>query len=93
MAHPVFFSAPARSAALYNYITKIAERGDFSEARVRLGAYNLKEVSLGLNRRIIGDGGAGSHYARIDVNHLNSGSWINGTESKATQVAASLLFK
>ena len=74
-----------------NYITKIAERDDFSEARVRFGAYNLKEVSLGLNRRIIGDGGAGSHYARIDVNRRNAGSWINGTESKATQVAASLL--
>lgn len=74
-----------------NYITKIAERDAFSEARVRLGAYNLKEVSLGLNRRIIGDGGAGSHYARIDVNRRNAGSWINGTETKATQVAASLL--
>ena len=75
----------------FNYITKTAERGNFSEARVRLGAYDLKEVSLGINRRIIGDGGAGSHFARIDVNHRDSGSWINGTETKATQVAASLL--
>lgn len=74
-----------------NYITKTAERGDFAEAQLRLGTQNLKEASFGLNRRIAGDGGAGSHYARIDVNHRDANGWTDGTKSKSTQLAASLL--
>ncbi|QNK65646.1 TonB-dependent receptor [Variovorax sp. PAMC26660] len=74
-----------------NYITKTAERGDFAEAQLRLGTQNLKEASFGLNRRIAGDGGAGSQYVRIDVNHRDANGWTDGTKSKSTQLAASLL--
>ena len=74
-----------------NYITKAPERSDFAEAQLRLGTQHLKEASFGLNRRIAGDGGAGSHYARIDVNHRDANGWTDGTKSKSTQLAASLL--
>lgn len=74
-----------------NYITKIAETSDFSDVQLRLGTHGLKEASFGLNRRIAGDGGAGSHYARIDVNHRDSDSWIDGTGTRSTQLATSLL--
>lgn len=68
-----------------NYITKLAETRDFAEGRLRLGADELKEASVGLNRRV-GEG----HYARIDVNHRDTGSWIDGVDSRSTQLAASL---
>ncbi|WP_341919250.1 TonB-dependent receptor [Polaromonas sp. YR568] len=74
-----------------NSITKIAETSDFSDVQLRLGKHGLKEASFGLNRRIAGDGGAGSHYARIDVNHRDSDSWIDGTGIRSTQLATSLL--
>ncbi len=53
----------------------------------------MKEVSVGLNRRIaVGDGTAGpAHYARIDLNHRNAGSWTEGTQTQSTQLATSLL--
>jgi len=68
-----------------NYVTKLAVEREFSEARLRLGADDLKEASVGLNRRV-GEG----HYARIDLNRRDSGSWVDGTERRATQLAASL---
>ena len=68
-----------------NYITKLAETREFSQAQLRLGAHDLKEASAGLNRRV-GDG----HYARIDINHRDSGSPIDGVDSRSTQLAASL---
>lgn len=74
-----------------NYISKIAERSDLTEARLRLGTQQLKEASIGLNRRIAGDGGAGSHYARIDLNRKDADGWTDGTRTRATQLAASLL--
>ncbi len=76
-----------------NYITKTAERHDFSEGQLRLGQNNLKEVSLGLNRRIAGsDGTAGpQHFVRLDLNHRNAGSWIDGMHTQSTQLATSLL--
>lgn len=78
-----------------NYITKTPDRsGDFAEGRLRAGSYGLKEASAGLNRRIAGpqDGGAGpSHFARIDLNHRDAGSWTTGTQTRSTQLAASLL--
>ncbi|MDD0839777.1 TonB-dependent receptor [Curvibacter sp. HBC61] len=75
-----------------NYITKVAERNDFTEAQLRLGSYGLKEASFGINRRIVGDGiQAGSHYVRLDVNHRNTHGWTDGTQSRSTQLAASLL--
>ncbi|WP_370678627.1 TonB-dependent receptor [Comamonas sp. GB3 AK4-5] len=75
-----------------NYITKLAQRQDLTEAQLRLGSYATKEASFGINRRIAGDGkGAGSHYLRLDLNHKDGNSWTQGTHSKATQLAASLL--
>ena len=68
-----------------NYLTKLAETREFAEGRLRLGADELKEASVGLNRQV-GEG----HYARIDVNHRDSGSWVDGADRRATQLAASL---
>ena len=75
-----------------NYITKLAERSNFTEGQVRLGSYATKEASIGINRRIAGDGtGAGDHYLRLDLNHKDANSWTQGTKNQATQLAASLL--
>jgi iron complex outermembrane receptor protein len=74
-----------------NYLTKVAERSDFSEVQLRAGTQGSKEASLGLNRRIAGDGGAGSHYLRLDVNHRDADSWTDGTGARSTQLATSLL--
>ena len=68
-----------------NVITKLAERREFSEAQLRLGADDLKEVSLGLNRQV-----GEHHHARLDVNHRDGGSRVDGVERRATQLAASL---
>ena len=68
-----------------NYLTKLAETREFAEGRLRLGSDELKEASVGLNRQV-GEG----HYARIDVNHRDSGSWVDGVDRRATQLAASL---
>ncbi|WP_256080293.1 TonB-dependent siderophore receptor [Massilia sp. YIM B04103] len=74
-----------------NYITKVAERGEFGEAQLRLGGHGLKEGSFGLNRRVAGDGsGQADHHARIDVNHREADSRIEGVASKSTQLAVSL---
>lgn len=75
-----------------NYITKTAEREDFSEGRLRLGGHGLKEVSLGLNRRLGGDVQTPArHHVRLDLNHRDADSWVQGTQSRSTQLAASLL--
>ncbi|WP_370691584.1 TonB-dependent receptor [Herminiimonas sp.] len=75
-----------------NYITKIAQRDDISEGRLRLGSEGLKEASIGLNRRIAGDdSGTPSHYVRIDLNDHHSDSWTDGTKTHSTQLATSLL--
>ncbi|WKB53358.1 TonB-dependent receptor [Eleftheria terrae] len=75
-----------------NYITKLAERHDISEARLRLGTQRLKEASVGLNRRIAGDGsGAGDHHIRIDLNYRRADGWTDGTGTRSTQLATSLL--
>lgn len=75
-----------------NAITKLATHDDLSEARLRIGSDKLREVSVGLNRRVAGDGqGGNSHYARLDLNHREGGAWTDGTQRKATQLATSLL--
>src|SRR6218665_575486 len=73
-----------------NYITKTPERSALPEARPPLGTQHLREASFGLNRRVAGDGGAGSHYARIDVNRRDANGWTDGTGRRSTQLAASL---
>lgn len=75
-----------------NYVTKVAERGAFTDGRVRLGSHGLREVSAGLNRRVAGDGGGvADHHVRVDLNHRRDGQWSDGSGSRATQLAASLL--
>ena len=76
-----------------NYITKTAERSDFTEAQLRLGSYDLKEASVGLNRRLAGTPGDSgpAHFARLDLNHRDAGSWTQGTHTRSTQLATSLL--
>ncbi|MEG1455574.1 MAG: TonB-dependent receptor, partial [Comamonas sp.] len=69
-----------------NYLTKLPERHDFSEGRLRLGSDDLKEASVGLNRRL-----AEGQFFRLDLNHKDGGSWTDGTHSRATQLATSLL--
>lgn len=75
-----------------NYVTKLPERGNFAEGRVRLGTQDLRETSVGLNRHLWGDGsGGGNHYFRIDANHRDTDGWVDGVRSRATQLATSLL--
>nr|WP_229429256.1 TonB-dependent siderophore receptor [Massilia sp. ST3] len=71
-----------------NVLTKLAQRRNFSEARLRLGTQDLAEASAGLNRRLDTDG---THYGRIDINQRKAGGWTDGTRSRATQLAASIL--
>ncbi|NHZ41544.1 TonB-dependent receptor [Massilia aquatica] len=73
-----------------NYITRVAERRNAGQAQLRLGTNGLKEASVGLNRQIGGAADAG-HYLRIDLNHRDADSWIDGAGARSTQLAASLL--
>jgi iron complex outermembrane receptor protein len=76
-----------------NYITKTPERSNFAEAQLRGGSHGLKEVSVGLNRRLSAPGtSAGpAHFARIDLNHRDAGNGVEGVHSQSTQLATSLL--
>jgi len=74
-----------------NYVTKLAQREDISEGRLRLGSNGLKEASVGLNRRIAGEADGPGHYLRLDLNHRDADSWVDGTGTRATQFAASVL--
>ncbi|HAU56947.1 MAG TPA: TonB-dependent siderophore receptor [Comamonadaceae bacterium] len=76
-----------------NYITKTAERHDFTEGQLRLGQNSLKEVSLGLSRSLGGNEGTADpqHFARIDLNHRDAGNWVDGMHTRSTQLATSLL--
>jgi iron complex outermembrane receptor protein len=70
-----------------NYITKLANRQPLLEARLRLGTRDLREASFGLNRQL----GQAGHVVRIDANHRNADGWADGTHTRSTQLAASLL--
>ena len=75
-----------------NYVTKTAERTPITEGRLRLGSHRLGEASVGLNRRIAGEGTRhGDHHLRLDVNHRRAHSHVEGMQSRATQIATSLL--
>lgn len=80
-----FMAGSGAVGGTINYITKTAERREFGEAQLRLGADGLREGSFGLNRRV-----DDTHYARIDLNQRGSGSWIDGSASRSTQLATSL---
>ena len=87
-----FLNGAGAVGGTINAITKLATRYDLSEAQVRMGSDSLKEVSVGLNRRVAGDGQGGTdHYVRLDFNHRDGGAWTDGTQRKASQLAASLL--
>ena len=73
-----------------NYITKLAEPGDFSEGQIALGSYGRKQASLGLNRRLSGPDAANRHDLRLDLSHSEGGSAVDGVQRHATQLAASL---
>lgn len=75
-----------------NYVTKTAERTPITEGRLRLGSHRLGEASVGLNHRIAGEGARhGDHHLRLDVNHRRAHSHVEGMQSRATQIATSLL--
>ncbi len=74
-----------------NYVTKTAERGNFSDALVRFGRYNTQQYALGLNRQIAGDSKDHGHFLRLDVNSRTRDGWVDGERSRSIQAAASLL--
>ena len=75
-----------------NYVTKTATRHDISEAQIRLGSRNYRQLSLGLNRRIAGDGkGQNDHYFRIDTNSERGGKWADDNRGHSSQIVTSLL--
>lgn len=87
-----FLNGAGAVGGTINYITKLPVRYSLSEAQLRLGSDSLKEASIGLNRRIAGDGnGSGDHYLRFDLNHRQGGVWTEGSKREATQLATSLL--
>lgn len=73
-----------------NYVTKTADRHDFQEAQVRIGSFDTKQVSVGLNRQLSGAGSRGN-FLRADFNHRTSNGWVDGNSSKSYQLAVSLL--
>lgn len=84
------FGAGAVGGAI-NYVTKTAQRDTFTEGQVRLGSFNTRQFSVGLNRQLTGDPGGRGNYFRIDANTTRSDGYVDGNRSRAEQVAASLL--
>lgn len=74
-----------------NYLTKTAERSPVSELQVRLGSFNTRQYSFGINRQIAGDSAQDGHFLRLDMNSRNSDGWVDGNKSRSQQVATSLL--
>lgn len=75
-----------------NYVTKTATRHDISEAQIRLGSRRYRQLSLGLNRRIAGNGsGQNDHYFRIDTNSERGGEWVDDNREHSSQIVTSLL--
>jgi len=70
-----------------DYVTKLATRDeDFIDARAGLGSFGSTGLALGANRRL-----GASNAVRLDVNRSASDGWVDGNDSEAWQVAASLL--
>ena len=84
------FGAGAVGGAI-NYVTKTAQRDTFSEGQVRLGSFNTRQFSAGLNRQLTGEPGERGNFFRIDANSTRSDGYVDGNRSRADQVAASLL--
>lgn len=73
-----------------NYVSKLADRGDFYDIQLRGGSYDTAQVSLGMNRQLSGEGSTG-HFFRLDFNNRTSNGWVDGNSSRSYQLAASLL--
>ena len=73
-----------------NYLTKLAERSNFSEAQLRAGSFKLVQASAGLNRQLSGSATQGN-FLRMDVNAQQKDGYTDGNSSKSLQGAASLL--
>lgn len=84
------FGAGAVGGAI-NYVTKLPERDTFYEGQLRLGSFDTRQASAGINQQLAGSPGGRGHYLRIDANTTASNGWVDGERSNATQVAASLL--
>lgn len=84
------FGAGAVGGAI-NYVTKLAERDTFYEGQLRLGSFDTRQASVGINQQLAGSPGGRGHYLRIDANTTASHGWVDGERSNAAQVAASLL--
>lgn len=74
-----------------NYVTKLPQRDTFYEGQFRLGSFDSRQISAGLNQQLAGDPGGRGHYLRIDANTGSSHGWVDGNHSRASQIAASLL--
>ncbi|MGO4401645.1 TonB-dependent receptor [Achromobacter sp. PAB15] len=84
------FGAGAVGGAI-NYVTKLPERDTFYDGQLRLGSFDSRQVSVGLNQQLAGDAGGRGHYLRIDANTGSSHGWVDGNRSHASQIAASVL--
>ncbi|MGB3435933.1 TonB-dependent receptor [Achromobacter sp.] len=84
------FGAGAVGGAI-NYVTKLPERDTFYDGQLRLGSFDSRQLSVGLNQQLAGEPGGRGHYLRIDANTDSSHGWVDGNHSRASQVAASLL--
>jgi len=70
-----------------NYITKLAHAGESGEARLRLGSDRLREMSLGINRRVAAGAHASgpSHFVRLDINDRRNHGWTEGTQRQQSR--------
>ena len=66
-----------------NYVTKLPERDTFYEGRFRLGSFNSRQYSVGLNQQLAGEPGGRGHYLRLDANTGSSQGWVDGNHSRA----------
>ena len=81
------FGAGAVGGAI-NYVTKLPQRDTFYEGQLRLGSFDSRQVSVGLNQQLAGEPGGSGHYLRIDANTGASSGWVDGNHSRASQIAA-----
>ena len=81
-----FLGAGAVGGAI-NYVTKLPERDTFYEGRFRLGSFNSRQYSVGLNQQLAGEPGGRGHYLRLDANTGSSQGWVDGNHSRASQLA------
>ncbi|MFF7395923.1 TonB-dependent receptor [Achromobacter sp. NPDC008082] len=84
------FGAGAVGGAI-NYVTKLPERDTFYDGQLRLGSYDSRQLSVGVNQQLSGDAGGRGNYLRIDANTGSSHGWVDGNRSHASQIAASVL--